>query len=102
MRGALPPLPPYLFMAWCLVKHRDNFTFTFIFKSGVAFSDMMSIYDHYYFCRIQRPGVRVQWLAISIDFPFRLGHFKIANSDNPEVFMFLARFSPTYAFIPTK
>jgi hypothetical protein len=22
-------LPQYVFMAWCLVKHRDNFTFTF-------------------------------------------------------------------------
>jgi hypothetical protein len=22
--------PQYVFMAWCLVKHRDNFTFTFI------------------------------------------------------------------------
>jgi hypothetical protein len=22
--------PQYAFMAWCLVKHRDNFTFTFI------------------------------------------------------------------------
>jgi hypothetical protein len=21
--------PQYVFMAWCLVKHRDNFTFTF-------------------------------------------------------------------------
>jgi len=21
--------PQYTFMAWCLVKHRDNFTFTF-------------------------------------------------------------------------
>jgi hypothetical protein len=20
--------PPYVFMAWCFVKHRDNFTFT--------------------------------------------------------------------------
>jgi len=26
MRGAIPPLPQYVFMAWCLVKHRDNFT----------------------------------------------------------------------------
>jgi hypothetical protein len=25
MRGAIPPLPRYAFMAWCLVKHRDNF-----------------------------------------------------------------------------
>jgi len=29
MRGSIPPIPQYLFMAWCLVKHRDNFTFTF-------------------------------------------------------------------------
>jgi hypothetical protein len=28
MRGAIPPLPQYVFMAWYLVKHRDNFTFT--------------------------------------------------------------------------
>jgi hypothetical protein len=28
VRGAIPPLPQYDFMAWCLVKHRDNFTFT--------------------------------------------------------------------------
>jgi hypothetical protein len=27
MRGAIPPLPQYVFMAWCLVEHRDNFTF---------------------------------------------------------------------------
>jgi hypothetical protein len=27
MRGAIPLLPQYAFMAWCLVKHRDNFTF---------------------------------------------------------------------------
>jgi hypothetical protein len=27
MRGAIPPLLKYVFMAWCLVKHRDNFTF---------------------------------------------------------------------------
>jgi len=23
-----PPLPQYVFMAWYLVKHRDNFNFT--------------------------------------------------------------------------
>jgi len=27
MRGAIPPLSQYVFMAWCLV-HRANFTFT--------------------------------------------------------------------------
>jgi hypothetical protein len=25
MRGAIPP-PQYVFMGWCLVKHRDSFT----------------------------------------------------------------------------
>jgi hypothetical protein len=29
MHGAIPPLPQYIFMAWCLVKHRDNFTLPF-------------------------------------------------------------------------
>jgi hypothetical protein len=28
MSGTVPPLPQYAFMAWWLVKHRDNFTFT--------------------------------------------------------------------------
>jgi hypothetical protein len=27
MSGAIPPLSQYSFMAWCLVKHRDNFNF---------------------------------------------------------------------------
>jgi hypothetical protein len=27
MHGATPP-PPHTFIVWCLVKHRDNFTFT--------------------------------------------------------------------------
>jgi len=29
MRGAIPPFSQYVIMAWCLVKHRVNFTFTF-------------------------------------------------------------------------
>jgi hypothetical protein len=28
MRGAILSLPQYIFKAGCLVKHRDNFTFT--------------------------------------------------------------------------
>jgi hypothetical protein len=32
MRGVIPPLPQYLFMAWCLVNHRDNFAFPFPFS----------------------------------------------------------------------
>jgi len=29
MCGAIPPLSQYVFMPWCLLKHRGNFTFTF-------------------------------------------------------------------------
>jgi len=31
MRGAMPPLTQYVFMAWCLVKHRDNFTLLYLY-----------------------------------------------------------------------
>jgi hypothetical protein len=27
MRGAIPPIPQYVFIAWCLVKYRNSFTF---------------------------------------------------------------------------
>jgi hypothetical protein len=30
MREAIPPTPPYVFMACYLARHRDNFTFTHI------------------------------------------------------------------------
>jgi hypothetical protein len=30
MSGAIPPLSQYTFIAWCLVKIRDNFTVYFI------------------------------------------------------------------------
>jgi hypothetical protein len=33
MRGAILPLSQYVFMAWCLVKYRDYFSFTFTFQS---------------------------------------------------------------------
>jgi hypothetical protein len=34
MREEIPPLPQYAFMACCLVKHRDNFTFITIYIEG--------------------------------------------------------------------
>jgi hypothetical protein len=37
--GATPPLPQYVFMAWCLVKHRDNFTFTFLLFTRMSRQD---------------------------------------------------------------
>jgi hypothetical protein len=29
IRGAIPPLTQYVSLAWCLVKHRDDFSFIF-------------------------------------------------------------------------
>jgi hypothetical protein len=33
MRGVIPPLPQYVFIAWCLVKHKENFTFLNVLTS---------------------------------------------------------------------
>jgi hypothetical protein len=42
MSGAIPPLPQYVFMAWCLVKNRDNFTFftILVHVEGLQFRSM--------------------------------------------------------------
>jgi hypothetical protein len=34
MSGSIPPLPQYAFMAWCLVNHRDNFTFYKVYEGN--------------------------------------------------------------------
>jgi hypothetical protein len=34
MRGAIPSLPQYVFVAWCLVKHRDIFNTFFVYLTS--------------------------------------------------------------------
>jgi len=41
MRGAIPALPQYVFMARCLVKHRDNVTHA---NTGILY--LISIMAH--------------------------------------------------------
>jgi hypothetical protein len=36
MSGAIHPLHQNVFMAWCLVKHRDNFTLTLPLPCGTV------------------------------------------------------------------
>jgi len=49
MSGVVPPLPEYALMAWRLVKHRDNFTFTFIWKIAYFINDLnITIYTACY------------------------------------------------------
>jgi len=42
MSGTIPPLYQYAFMAWCLVKHRDNFTFTLHSVSDMRNTNLIS------------------------------------------------------------
>jgi glycosylphosphatidylinositol transamidase (GPIT) subunit GPI8 len=46
MRGAIPPIPQYVFMAWFLVKYRDKFTFYLINCVGyVGSNDRLTVKD---------------------------------------------------------
>jgi hypothetical protein len=47
MCGAVSPLPQYAFMAWCLVKHRNNFTFAF-------YLDVYLLYKEIYICEVNQ------------------------------------------------
>jgi hypothetical protein len=42
MRGAIPALLQYALIAWCLVKHRDNFTFTCIWRLHIEMTEDMT------------------------------------------------------------
>jgi len=42
----LPPLPQYVFMAWCLVKHMDKFTLYICVK---LYCPMLQVADAQYF-----------------------------------------------------
>jgi hypothetical protein len=45
MRGDIPPVPQYVFLAWCLVQHRDNFTFLpFAFWIRMCYVSLRSTY----------------------------------------------------------
>jgi hypothetical protein len=48
MCGAIPPLPQYVFTAWCLVKQRDNFIFYLylnrMFLNRIQFNTMHPVY----------------------------------------------------------
>jgi hypothetical protein len=61
MCGAIPPFPQYVFMAWCLVKHRDNFTFTIPL--------LMPLRIFKIFIRLT---LKVMWLTLLSHYPIRV------------------------------
>jgi len=44
MRDAILPLPQYDFMAWCLIKHRDNLNLSVPCSEKVAVKRNLSLY----------------------------------------------------------
>jgi hypothetical protein len=77
--GAIPPLPQNVFMAWCLVKHRDNFIslLYYIQYSITVFSDCKTLYMN---IDSQVSGVRVVnkiILTEDIKFSGRIFFFKL-------------------------
>jgi hypothetical protein len=47
--------PQYVFVAWCLVRHKDNFTFTFTFNTKCKFNLLIEHQILSYPSRIQMP-----------------------------------------------
>jgi hypothetical protein len=41
--ATIPPLPQYVFMAWCLVKHSDNFTNFYMFLLLDVVCELVSV-----------------------------------------------------------
>jgi hypothetical protein len=50
--GAIPAILQYIFMTWCLVKHRVNFTFIFylVFYSCMGVKLLLSCREEHRFC----------------------------------------------------
>jgi hypothetical protein len=49
MRGVISPLPQYIFMAWCLVKPRDNFTLPLLYciTQTLAVAQLVKMFPTY-------------------------------------------------------
>jgi len=62
MSGAISLLPQYAFMAWCLVKHRDNFTFLPLFFLYLCFFISVCFYLFLYFFHSLSSFFRVSFL----------------------------------------
>jgi hypothetical protein len=44
--GAIPPLPQWIFMVWCLVKYRYNLTFIFPTSINTKTTSFFPLYFH--------------------------------------------------------
>jgi len=59
--GAIPQLPQYIFMAWCLVKQRGNFTFIITY---LYILDNQLPNSHALNQNLHRPGVSTENVSL--------------------------------------
>jgi hypothetical protein len=67
MPGAIPPLPQYVFTTWCLVKHRDNFTFIHYIHDYCPHMEVLSSIRNPRTGNAVVIGPRVTWVSDSND-----------------------------------
>jgi hypothetical protein len=82
MRGAVTPLPQYVFMAWCLVKQRDNLSF-FIFTCVAKLTEVIHFWKILYIYQTRDSSVGIE-LGYGLDergsrvrFPAGAGNFSL-------------------------
>jgi len=46
MHGAIPPFPQYVFMAWCLVKNKDNFVKEKLTQTPYTHTHTQTFHNH--------------------------------------------------------
>jgi hypothetical protein len=63
MRGAIPPLPQYVFMAWCLVMHTDNFTFTLL--ANTNFITLITLFIYHVLPQLDFPSRKISFAIVS-------------------------------------
>jgi hypothetical protein len=77
MRVAMPPLPQYTFMAWCLVKHRHNFILTLPLSPSLTIRVQFPVVTSFSFSAttVSRPV-----LGHSVSYPMGNGYFSLGLS----------------------
>jgi hypothetical protein len=96
MRGAIPPLSQYVFMAWCLVKHRDTYIFYLLPQPGnfwicprsfqeipMCFSARRQATWSYFVVFLSPSGLILGWNLITVQRRFLSHPFQLKTQNHP-------------------
>jgi hypothetical protein len=82
MSGATPPLPQYAFMAWCSVKHRDNFTLPFPYPRQLQSPySKWNGFERQMYVEKRLSRLRILWFYLAI---YILKYTTMASSNAPQ------------------